>query len=338
MPYWIELLVPALAFIITAVSGHFLIPVLKKVGMKQTIYELAPDSHKKKQGTPMMGGFMFIIGSLSALAIGIVFYYKFSENAVLRLDNVPFYRLIVGIIFILLNASIGFTDDYIKAVKHQNAGLNPKQKMILQFFYGAAFLYALYILGDTSTAVIFPFLGELNLGLFYYPIMLLVIVYLTNAVNLTDGVDGLCGSITVITGVALAMCSAALGAQEYTLFSLAIAGACLGFLVHNLHPAAVMMGDTGSMYLGGFVVAVGFVLHQHIILFVVALVYIIEALSVVLQVIYFKITKGKRIFKMSPIHHHYELSGWSENKIVVVFSTLALVCAVAGYLLLTFGE
>jgi phospho-N-acetylmuramoyl-pentapeptide-transferase len=209
--------------------------------------------------------------------------------------------------------------------------------MILQFLYSAAFLFALYMLGDKSTSVNFPFLGDLQLGWFYYPLMLLLSVYLTNAVNLTDGVDGLCGSITVISSVAFAMMCSSLGAQEYTLFSLAMAGACLGFLVHNLHPAKVMMGDTGSMYLGGFVVAVGFILHRHVILVIIAAVYVAEALSVVIQRIYYKATHGKRIFKMSPIHHHFELSDWSENKIVIVFSCCALAFGIIGNLLLIYG-
>ena len=334
MPFWINLIVALTAFGVSAVTGKFLIPLLKKLHFGQTIYEKGPAWHKSKQGTPMMGGFMFIIGSVIAVALGYALYrFRAADTAVAVPDNTNLYRLLAGLAFALLNAGIGFTDDYIKAVKKQNLGLKAKQKMIMQLILSCAFLYALYLLGDTSTSITFPFFGDVDFGIFYYPIMVLYLIFLTNAVNLTDGIDGLCGSVTVISSLSFVMLCAAMGMWEYSIFAMALAGACLGFLIWNLHPAKVFMGDTGSMFLGGAICALGFAAHQHLLLALIAIVYIIDALSVVIQVTYFKITKGKRLFKMSPIHHHFELSGFSEYKIVIMFSTVALLAGVAANLI-----
>ena len=334
MPFWINLIVALAAFGVSAVTGKFLIPLLKKLHFGQTIYEKGPAWHKSKQGTPMMGGFMFIIGTVIAVAVGYAMYrFRAADTTAAVPDNTGLYRLLAGLAFALLNAGIGFTDDYIKAVKKQNLGLKAKQKMIMQFLLSCAFLYVLYLLGDTSTSIAFPFFGDVDFGIFYYPIMVLYLIFLTNAVNLTDGIDGLCGSVTVISSLSFVMLCAAMGMWEYSIFAMALAGACLGFLIWNLHPAKVFMGDTGSMFLGGAICALGFAMHQHLLLALIAIVYIIDALSVVIQVTYFKITKGKRLFKMSPIHHHFELSGFSEYKIVIMFSTVALLAGVAANLI-----
>ncbi len=333
MPFWINLIVALVAFGVSAITGKFLIPLLKKLHFGQTIYEEGPKWHKDKQGTPMMGGFMFIIGTTLALAVGYAIYRFKSADATVIPDNTGLYRLLAGFAYALLNAGIGFIDDYTKAVKKQNLGLKAKQKMVMQFTISAAFLAALYLLGDTSTKITFPFIGDIDFGIFYYVIMILYLVFLTNAVNLTDGIDGLCGSVTVIVGLSFVMLCASMGIWEYSIFGMALAGGCLGFLVWNLHPAKVFMGDTGSMFLGGAVCALGFVTHQHLLLALAAIVYIIEALSVVIQVLYFKATKGKRLFKMSPIHHHFELSGFSEYKIVITFSTVAILAGIAANLI-----
>lgn len=321
------------AFAIAAVTGIFLIPLLKKIHFGQTIYEKGPAWHKSKQGTPIMGGFMFIIGSAVAIAVGYALYRFRSADAADLPDNTGLYRLLAGYGFALLNCGIGFIDDYIKAVKKQNLGLRPKQKMVMQFVFSSAFLYALYLLGDRATTITFPIFGDVDFGIFYYPIMVLYLIFLTNAVNLTDGIDGLCGSVTVISSLSFVMLCAAMGMWEYSIFSMALAGACLGFLIWNLHPAKVFMGDTGSMFLGGSICAIGFAMHQHLLLALVAIVYVLEALSVVVQVCYFKATKGKRLFKMSPIHHHFEMCGFSEYKIVITFSTAALIAGIAANLI-----
>lgn len=333
MPFWINTVVALTAFAIAAVTGIFLIPLLKKIHFGQTIYEKGPAWHKSKQGTPIMGGFMFIIGSAVAIAVGYALYRYRSADAAVLPDNTGLYRLLAGYGFALLNCGIGFIDDYIKAVKKQNLGLKPKQKMVMQFVFSSAFLYVLYLLGDHATTITFPFFGDVDFGIFYYPIMVLYLIFLTNAVNLTDGIDGLCGSVTVVSSLSLVMLCAAMGMWEYSIFSMALAGACLGFLVWNLHPAKVFMGDTGSMFLGGSICAIGFAMHQHLLLALVAIVYVIEALSVVIQVTYFKATKGKRLFKMSPIHHHFEMCGFSEYKIVITFSAAALIAGVAANLI-----
>lgn len=333
MPFWINTAVALISFGVSAAAGIFLIPLLKKIHFGQTIYEKGPAWHKDKQGTPIMGGFMFIIGSAAATAAGYALYRYRSADISAVPDNVGLYRLLAGFAFALLNAGIGFIDDYIKAVKKQNLGLRAKQKMVLQFIFSAAFLYVLYLLGDRAGTITFPIFGDVDFGILYYPIMLLYLVFLTNAVNLTDGIDGLCGSVTVIAALSLVMLCAAMGMWEYSIFSMAIAGGCLGFLVWNLHPAKVFMGDTGSMFLGGSIAAVGFAAHSHLLLALIAIVYILEALSVVVQVCYFKITKGKRLFKMSPIHHHFEMCGFSEYKIVILFSFVGLIAGIAANLI-----
>ena len=333
MPFWINMVVALTAFAIAAVTGIFLIPLLKKIHFGQTIYEKGPAWHKSKQGTPIMGGFMFIIGSAVAIAVGYALYRFRSANVSAVPDNTGLYRLLAGYGFALLNSGIGFIDDYIKAVKKQNLGLRPKQKMVMQFVFSSAFLYVLYLLGDHATTITFPIFGDVDFGIFYYPIMILYLIFLTNAVNLTDGIDGLCGSVTVVSSLSFVMLCAAMGMWEYSIFSMALAGACLGFLVWNLHPAKVFMGDTGSMFLGGCICAIGFAMRQHLLLALVAIVYVIEALSVVIQVLYFKATHGKRLFKMSPIHHHFEMCGFSEYKIVITFSAAALIAGIAANLI-----
>lgn len=334
MPFWINLITALTAFAVSAVTGKFLIPLLKKIHFGQTIYEDGPKWHKNKQGTPIMGGFMFILGSLAAAAIGYT-VFRFRSADVTIPDNTGFYKLIAGIIFALLNMLIGFSDDYIKAVKKQNLGLKAWQKMIMQFTFSSVFLVVLYMLGDTSTTLDLYWFS-LDIGIFYYPFILLVIVFITNAVNLTDGIDGLCGSVTVISMLSFAMLCTAMSLWEYSIFAIAVAGGCLGFLVWNLHPAKVFMGDTGSMFLGGAVVAIGIVTRQHLLFALIAIIYICEALSVVIQVAYFKLTKGKRIFKMTPIHHHFELCEWGEYKIVIVFSVVSLIAGTAANLIYSF--
>ena len=243
-------------------------------------------------------------------------------------------------IFAILFGLIGFIDDFKKVVQKKNDGLSPMQKIVLQVVVAAAWLGVQYWLGDRDTRLDFSFFS-FDISWFYYPLMLLVILYLTNAVNLTDGIDGLCGTVTMVNMLLMTVICVLLSLQQMSIFTMALAGGCLGFLVWNLHPAKCFMGDTGSMYLGASVVAVGLVTHNHLVLLLVALLYILEALSVVIQVTYFKYTKkkygeGRRIFKMTPIHHHFELSGFSEYKIVITFSLFALVMGILGLLLVLF--
>lgn len=312
-----------IAFAVSAVLGKFLIPFLRKIKFGQTIKENGPVWHKSKQGTPNMGGFMFIIGSVVGILVGLILL-KVLWKEPLGLSAVNSVKLFGGLGMALIFGFIGFLDDYIKDVKKRNLGLNAKQKLIMQFFTAVAYLLSVYLAGDTSTTVIFPFFGQLDLGFFYYVIMILFILFLSNAVNLTDGIDGLAASVTFLVCISVLIMSGVLGFLGIGVYASALAGGLLGFLIYNFHPAKVFMGDTGSMFLGGSVLALGFGINLPVLILLFGIIYVVEAMSVVLQVISFQ-TTGKRIFKMSPIHHHFEMCGWSEGKIVGVFSLVTLV-------------
>jgi phospho-N-acetylmuramoyl-pentapeptide-transferase len=309
------------SLIITALLGFFLIPYLKRLKFGQTILDIGPIWHKDKQGTPTMGGIMFIVGIVIATLIG--YQYARSLN-LFMLSDVQNARLYGGVLMALAFGFIGFVDDYIKVVKKQNLGLSARQKLVMQFIVACFYLFTLYIAGDTSTIVTFPFLGQFDFSLFYYPIMVFLIVGVVNAVNLTDGVDGLASSVTFAFSVVFVVIASILNANNMGIFAVALACGCLGFLIWNFYPAKVFMGDTGSMFLGGSVVALSFGVGLPVLVLIVGFVYIFEALSVIIQVISFKST-GKRVFKMSPIHHHFEMCGWSEVKIVCVFSLVTIV-------------
>ncbi len=342
MSYWIiNLAVTLLSFVVAGVSGIFLIPFLRRIKFGQPIKtEDGPKWHAKKQGTPTMGGFMFIIASVLSAMVG---YWIYRIRGGIDVTSVAvwhsFYRMLSVIVFSVLFGLIGFIDDFTKVARKKNDGLSPMQKIALQTVFSVGFLFALYKFGNGSTRINLGFWQTPSLGIFYYIIMIPVIIYLTNAVNLTDGVDGLCGAVTFAAMLIFTVCCAILRETELSLFTMALAGGCLGFLIWNLNPAKCFMGDTGSMFLGAAVTGVGLVLHNHLLLFLTALVYIIEALSVVIQVSYFKYTKkktgeGKRIFKMTPIHHHFEMSGFSEYKIVITFTLAGIIFGILGIITL----
>lgn len=316
-------------FGLTALIGIWFIPFLRKVHYGQTINDIGPTWHKNKQGTPTMGGIMFIIGVVIAVAAGVGIL-----NAQTGVLSNPSYtvqniRLIAGLVMALCFGFMGFIDDYIKVVKKRNLGLTAKQKLVMQFLIAILYLLTLYLAGDRSTMLWFPIIGYLDFGVFYYPLMVLFIVFIVNAVNLTDGIDGLAASVTFVAAIGFMLITMIMGFAGMGIMATALAGACIGFLVWNFHPAKVFMGDTGSMFLGGMVVALAFGVGLPVILVLVGILYIIEALSVVIQVTSFKLT-GKRVFKMSPIHHHFEMSGYSEVKIVALFSLITLIgCALA---------
>lgn len=315
------------AFGVTALLGIVLIPYLRKLKFGQSIKEIGPTWHKKKQGTPTMGGFLFMAGVTAAVLVGFLFTIA-SDG--FQVDGAACVRLFAGLIMALGFGLMGFVDDYIKVVKRRNLGLRAFQKILIQLFLAIAYLFVLQISGAVSTIVDIPFLGQLNLGWLYYPVMIFIIVGTTNAVNLTDGIDGLAASVTFVASLGFMAYAMRLQDSYIGILAIAAAAACLGFLVWNFYPAKVFMGDTGSMFLGGLVVAMAFGIDMPVLIAIVGFVYLIEALSVILQVISFK-TTGKRIFKMSPIHHHFEMLGWSEVKIVAVFSLVGAVCAVIGF-------
>jgi phospho-N-acetylmuramoyl-pentapeptide-transferase len=318
-------LTACIAFFVTAISGFFIIPVLKRLKFGQSINKIGPVWHKFKQGTPIMGGIMFVIGILAAMLVFALVVAATGSGS-----DIPheYSRIAGGVFMALAFGFIGFMDDYIKVVKKRNLGLTARQKLAMQLLVGSAFLVIEYLSGNQGTTFILPFINiTLNFGFFYWPIALIFIVGMVNAVNLTDGIDGLAGSVTFIVAIALMLCSRIVELSGFAALSAALAGSCLGFLVWNMHPAKVFMGDTGSMFLGGMICAIAFGTGYSLfplLLVPLGIIYLIEMFSVIIQIISFK-TTGKRVFKMSPIHHHYEMSGWSEVKIVAVFSVITLI-------------
>ncbi len=327
----------AAAFMITALLGIVVIPILHKLKFGQTILDIGPAWHKaKKQGTATMGGVMFIIGITAAFAVGFITLLAGGVITLEQSDRMNIVNAVSGIIMAVLFGFIGFVDDFIKVKKKQNEGLTATQKIIMQILVIAAYFTVRVLSGNTSTVINIPFVGGLDLWYFYYILVGLAILYLVNAVNLTDGIDGLCSSVTFVYCAAFAVITGLLGSLGLTVLSVAAAAGCLGFLVWNFPPAKVFMGDTGSMFLGGLVVALGIGANAEVLMVVASAVYIREALTVLIQTTYFKITHGKRLFKMTPIHHSFEIRGWKELKIDAVFSLLAALSGAAA-VLLSFG-
>ena len=320
------------SFFITAVIGKFLIPFLHRLNFGQTILEEGPKWHKSKQGTPTMGGIMFIIGIVITAAAGVLLFAVGHGG----LDSVSRF-VFLGMLYALLNGAIGFVDDFVKVVKKRNLGLTAIQKLVLQFLAAGLYLFLMAMCKD-DTGIIVPFVGYVDLGFFYYIIMAVALVGIVNSVNLTDGIDGLDGSITFFACLFMMLIANVLGShQALVIYAAAAAGGCLGFLIWNFHPAKCFMGDTGSLFLGGMVCSIALAMDMQLMLLLIALTYIMEELSVVLQVSYFKLTHGKRLFRMSPIHHHFEMCGWSEMKIVCVFSGFTALCGLGALLLVIFG-
>lgn len=304
-----------ISFAISVVLGPVVIPFLRRLKVGQTERNDGPKEHLKKNGTPTMGGILILI----SISVTSIFYVK---------D----YPKIIPIIFATLGFGlIGFLDDYIKVVLKRSMGLRAWQKMALQIIVTGVFAYYITHYTDVSLAMKVPFMPQvyLDFGVLNIPILFFIVIGTVNGVNLTDGLDGLASSVTVLvatffTVVAIGMHS---GIEPVTC---AVVGALLGFLLFNVYPASVFMGDTGSLALGGFVAAAAYMMQMPVFLAIVGFIYVIEVLSDILQVSYFKLTGGKRIFKMAPIHHHFELCGWSETRVVAVFSIVtALLCLVA---------
>lgn len=309
---------------ITAFSGCLLVPWLRKLKFGQTIKEIGPTWHAGKNGIPTMGGLMFYIGSLSGIGLGYTSLLAAAPDLMGSAWAGENAKVVIAVTTALAFGLVGFIDDYIKVVKKRNLGLLARYKVVMQVLITGAFLATLHINGILTTIITLPWIGAVDLGYAFYPLAFLLIIFLVNAVNLTDGIDGLCPSVTFFVMLGIMLISGYLGYTMVALVAAGFAGGCGGFLAWNFHPAKVFMGDTGSMFLGGAVVALGFCMGRPELLILLGIIYVIEAASVVIQVTYFKLTHGKRIFKMSPIHHHFEMSGWSEVKIVAVFSVITI--------------
>lgn len=310
----------AVSVVFTAIFGWLLLPVLRALKAGQSIREVGPTWHNYKAGTPMMGGLMFVATVVVCLLINLPSMQEYTV----------FYALALSLCFGL----VGFLDDFFKLKYKRNLGLTSLQKAMLQMAVSAIYLYLLYKQGVLSCNLYIPFVNVVFQihPLVYIFFAMFVMVGCVNAVNLTDGIDGLCASVTIPVMIFFAAAAVAAKKFDLALLPASLIGGLVAYLFYNWHPAKVFMGDTGSLFLGGVVCALAFALDMPLILLLVGLVYIIETLSVILQVAYFKLTHGKRIFKMAPIHHHFEMSGWKEEKIVLVFAGIsALMCFLAWF-------
>lgn len=299
--------------------GYLLLPVLRALKAGQSIREVGPTWHNSKAGTPMMGGLMFIFTVILCLLVSIPAMKDYSV----------FYVLALGLCFGL----VGFLDDFCKIKFKRNLGLTSIQKALLQMAVSAIYLYILYKQGIMTSELYIPFF---DLKFYVHPIAyiffaMFVMVGCVNAVNLTDGVDGLCGSVTVPVMVFFTAVAVAMGKFDLALLPASLIGGLVGYLFYNWHPAKVFMGDTGSLFLGGIVCGMAFALDMPLVLVMIGFVYLMETLSVILQVGYFKLTHGKRLFKMAPIHHHFEMCGWKEVKICFVFSAVSVIMCLAAW-------
>ena len=320
-----------LTLILTVLFSKKFIPALISRKMGQPILEIGPRWHKSKEGTPTMGGLFFIA---AIFIVGILFsFFVFPK------EDLPRVWITLGMAAAF--GAVGFIDDRAKLLKKQNEGLRAYQKFLFHVIVAAAYLFLMTLYGGLDTKVIFPFLDKtVDFGIAYYGFAIILIVGVNNSVNLTDGIDGLCASVTATVAAFFAVCGFRLPtllspehASDPTLAVLAgmTFGACIGFLVYNWNPARVFMGDTGSLFLGGMVAGLAFLLNVPLVILVVGLFYVIEAASVILQVGFFKLTHGKRLFKMAPIHHHFEKCGWSEPVIAAFGILLTAVMAVFSY-------
>ena len=315
MNIYIAVAIPIIiAFALSVALGPVIIPFLRKLKFGQTVRDDGPQSHLKKNGTPTMGGIIFLISVIVTSCI----YMK---------D----YPQIIPILFVTVGYGvIGFLDDYIKIVLKRSEGLTPSQKMFGQIIVTGVFAVYMYKFSGISLEMIVPFFPNvtLDLGFLTIPVMFLAIIGTVNGVNFTDGLDGLATSVTIMVAVFFGVVALGVKSDVWPI-ACAVIGALLGFLLFNVHPASVFMGDTGSLALGGFVAAIAYMLQMPIFILIVGLIYWIEILSVIIQVGYFKISHGKRIFRMAPIHHHFELGGWSETKVVAVFTIVtAMLCLI----------
>lgn len=331
MQLWVLCTAGILSFLISTLLGKWVIPALQRLHFGQTIREEGPAWHQSKSGTPTMGGVLFIAATVATALLTILISQLFLDYKILSGTTLSLVKLFGTLLLALGCGLIGFLDDYIKVVKKRNLGLTARQKLIAQLLVATAFAVAMYVVGGHVIKV--PFFGPVDFGFWYIPFCIFVIIAMSNATNLTDGVDGLCGSVSFMAVLPLVVIAGNTAAFGISAVAVAFAGALAGFLMWNLHPARVFMGDTGSLFIGALLTGLAFSLEQPFLLVPIGIIYILENLSVILQVTYFKLTHGRRLFKMSPLHHHFELCNWSENKIVLVFSAVTVIGGVLALLL-----
>ena len=324
--FYTVLVIFLMAFAFTLIFERILLPILKKHRAAHPILEIGPRWHLSKAGTPTLGGLGFVAGiGLTLLIFGLYLVLNHKQGNIKSIALVFVYGVLCG--------AIGFIDDYQKLVKRENKGLTATQKYVLQLIVSALFLVLAKVWLGTGTAVIIPFSNRvLELGIFYYPLSLLYLTGLVNACNLTDGVDGLLSTTVGVLSIFFIAWGVLGGGEVQTAIGSALLGGCCGFLCFNAHPAKVFMGDTGSLFLGAVVSAIGVVSANPIIVLLACGVFALEAISVILQVVWFKVSKGKRLLRMAPLHHHFEKCGWSEWRVVAVFAFVSLACATVSLL------
>ena len=326
-------------FFVAFLLGYVVIPWLHKLKFGQTILDIGPSWHKNKQGTPTMGGILFMTGFIVAMAVALITDSVMGGDIVAGdslMAGAVKTKLYSGIIMAFAYAMIGFVDDYIKVVKKRNLGLTIKQKTLAQILVMGGYMFSLHMAG--ATYMFIPFVGNVDTGWLFWVIGPVVMYCTVNAVNFTDGIDGLCASVTAVFALSGIIIAVLRGVFGVSILCSALLGSLLGYLIWNWNPAKVMMGDTGSMFLGGLVIATAYCLDMPWLILLTGIIYVIEFGSDVIQIAYFKATHGKRIFKMAPIHHHFEKCGWKEKKIVYVFSAINIIGSVAAVLLIYFGQ
>lgn len=313
-----------LVFLLTVLAEHILIPILRSHKLGQKILDIGPRWHKSKEGTPIMGGIGFILAAMIVMA-------GFFIIAAIKGKAHEYLGLSLTLAFAVANGAIGFVDDYCKLVKKQNEGLTRLQKLILQFAVTVGYVCIMIHTGNLPSGIQIPFTDWYIGGVLWYFFAIVALVGVVNGTNFTDGIDGLASSVSAVIGVFYAVIAFMAGNESLSMVAAVLIGATLGFLIYNFHPARVFMGDTGSLFLGALIVGSAFAFENPWVALTVCGVFVFELLSSTLQIVYFKLTKGKRLFKMAPFHHHLEQCGWAENTVVAVFSTVEVLLCVLAY-------
>ncbi len=328
--YFEWLIGASLTCLLTVIAAYFVIPSLRSHKMGQYINEYMTEKQKEKKGTPTMCGICFIV------AISVATSVFFVREVILGGEGIDWLPLAATLYLALANAAVGFLDDYLKLIKGQNEGLKDLPKLILTLIVAAGYVLMMALGGYLETSLVLPVLNlQLNFGWFYYPVAIVVIAGMAHSVNITDGIDGLAASLSAIVALLFLALAVTYGGRQIGFCGAVLLGGSLGFLVVNKHPAQAFMGDTGSLFLGGFIIGVGFMVNQPAVLVLAGFVFVIEMLTSLTQRLYFKVTHGKRLYKIAPLHHLFErFYAWSEEKIVAVYSAAAMVCCVAAFFMM----